>query len=175
VVCGERFEVSQQSDLVSLVSILIKQLREKKWSLGFAESCTGGLLSTEVTKLPGVSDVFKGSVISYSNEVKKDLLAVKQETLDSVGAVSREVVLQMAAGARASLKVDVAVGISGVAGPTGGTSDKPVGLVWISGLGPNFEVAEKHNFKGSRVEIQKQAVEAAINLLIKKLKIEEKV
>jgi nicotinamide-nucleotide amidase len=162
--------VSLHQDFGSLVSSLIKILREKKYSVGFAESCTGGLLSAEVAKVPGVSDVFKGSVVSYSNEIKKDLLAVKAETLDAVGAVSREVVLEMAAGARQRLKVELSSAISGVAGPTGGTSDKPVGLVWIASQGPNFQVAEKFQFRGSRVEIQKQAVEAALAMMIRNLK-----
>lgn len=162
--------MSTQKDLGSLISSLIKILREKKYSVGFAESCTGGLLSAEVAKIPGVSDVFKGSVVSYSNEIKKDLLAVKPETLDAVGAVSREVVLEMATGARNTLHVEISAAISGVAGPTGGSADKPVGLVWIASQGPNFQVAEKFQFRGSRVEIQKQAVEAAIELMIKNLK-----
>ncbi len=109
-------------------------LTEKKMTIGTAESCTGGYLAHLITSVSGSSIYFKGSIISYSNEIKKDILGVKEETLQTFGAVSEQTVSEMISGALDKLKVDIAIAISGVAGPNGGTLEKPVGTVFI-GIG----------------------------------------
>ena len=148
------------------LSRLIEIFRSRKLTLSFAESCTGGRLSAFVTEQPGVSDIFLGSVVSYSNQVKEDLLGVRRDALLSEGAVSDKVARQMAQGVRRQLHSEWSVAITGIAGPSGGTPDKPVGTVWFAVCGPNFEAAEKKLFTGSRVEIQDHAVNFAIEFLI---------
>ncbi|GIL16680.1 MAG: hypothetical protein BroJett040_04310 [Oligoflexia bacterium] len=148
---------------------LIETIRSKKLTVGFGESCTGGLLSATLTKVAGVSDVFMGSVVSYSYPAKVDLLGVSQETLNTEGAVSEEVALQMARGVCERLKVDCSIAITGVAGPGGGSPDKPVGTVWFAAKGPGFEVSERKLFAGDREQIQKLSVEFAVELLLNAL------
>jgi len=132
-----------------------------------AESCTGGFIAHLLTSSPGSSAYFKGSVVSYANEVKKDILGVEQGTLDRVGAVSEEVVLQMVKGALAQMKTDYAVAVSGIMGPDGGSSDKPVGTVWIAVGDRNRSEAYKLSFRFDRMRnIQLTAVNA-LNLLRK--------
>lgn len=144
---------------------LIQILRQKKWTVGFAESCTGGRLSAVFTEISGVSDVFVGSVVSYANEVKTDLLDVRPETLKSFGAVSEDTAREMVRGLRARLKVTVGVAVTGIAGPTGGTPSKPVGTVCFAAAGPAFEEARTVRFEGDRVSVQSQAAEFAMNFL----------
>lgn len=117
---------------VKLEEVVGKLLREKNLKLGTAESCTGGYLAHRVTSVPGASEYFKGSVIAYSNEVKNSLLGVRKETLEEFGAVSEETVREMAAGAILALGTDLAVAVSGIAGPDGGTPEKPVGTIWVA-------------------------------------------
>ena len=107
-------------------------LKEKKWMLGTAESCTGGYIAHMITSNPGSSEYYKGSVIAYHNDLKEDLLHVPVDILDQYGAVSEETVKAMAYGALGMLGVDICIAISGIAGPNGGTTEKPVGLVWIA-------------------------------------------
>ncbi len=147
----------------------IKALRQQKMTVGFAESCTGGRLSALWTETAGVSDVFLGSIISYSNQAKLDLLGVAPEALKIHGAVSAEVARQMAKGAQASLKVSWALAITGVAGPSGGSGTKPVGTVWFGMVGPGVEETCQQKFSGDRVEIQNQAAEFATSWLAEKL------
>lgn len=116
----------------TLEEVVGKMLRARNLTIATAESCTGGFLAHRITSLAGASAYFKGSVIAYSNEVKTALLGVKEATLQTRGAVSEETVVEMVAGARALLGVDLAVATSGVAGPDGGTPEKPVGTVWIA-------------------------------------------
>ena len=115
-----------------LEGVLGNMLRERNWTLATAESCTGGYLAHLITTVPGASDYFKGSVVAYSNDLKNRLLGVRQETLDEFGAVSEETVREMAAGALQLLQTDLAVAVSGIAGPGGGTADKPVGTIWVA-------------------------------------------
>jgi len=130
-----------------------------------AESCTGGGVGSAITAVPGSSAVFMGGVISYANEVKRDVLGVSQSTLDSVGAVSPETAAQMAEGARKLLKTDLAVSLTGIAGPDGGSVEKPVGLVWF-GIATNDGVrTEKKIFQGDRARIREQAVTHALGIL----------
>lgn len=145
---------------------LVDLFRSKKLSLSFAESCTGGKLSALITEISGVSDIYMGSVVSYSNEVKVNLLGVSRDTLVSEGAVSESIARQMAQGVRNQLKTDWAVAITGIAGPTGGTPTKPVGLVCFAVAGPDFVSADKKQFYGTRIEVQTQACVFAMEMLI---------
>ncbi|MEZ0391685.1 MAG: CinA family protein [Pseudobdellovibrionaceae bacterium] len=147
----------------------IEKLRSRKQTVGFGESCTGGLLAATLAALPGVSDIFLGSVVSYSNQAKVDLLGVSWSVLKVEGAVSGTVARQMAQGVRNQLKCHWSVTITGIAGPTGGTEFKPVGTVWFAVIGPGFDTTERKLFSGSRTEIQKQAVDFAIELLLKSM------
>lgn len=142
-----------------------RALRAKKKTLAVAESCTGGKLGDMLTEVPGSSDYFLGGVISYSNDAKADLLGVDRGTLKTKGAVSEEVALQMASGARRALGADVGVGITGVAGPRGGTVTKPVGLVYIAVSSGEASVCRRNLFKGSRSSIKKQSAEKALAML----------
>ncbi|WP_347356076.1 CinA family protein [Bdellovibrio sp.] len=141
---------------------LIRSLRDQKLTVGFAESCTGGALSAFLTEQPGVSDIFLGSVVSYSNEAKVDLLGVRRDTLMQEGAVSETVARQMAHGVRRQLKTDWSVAITGIAGPTGGTPSKPVGTVCFAIAGPGFEDSRKELFSGDRKSIQMTSVDYAV-------------
>lgn len=152
---------------------LIRSLRDQKLTVGFAESCTGGALSAFVTEQSGVSDIFLGSVVSYSNEAKVDLLGVRRDTLMQEGAVSELVARQMAHGVRRQLKTDWSVAITGIAGPTGGTPEKPVGTVCFAIVGPDFEDSRKEIFSGDRKAIQMTSVDYAVNWLVQALGAEE--
>lgn len=154
------------SDLQNKLEKLIAELRTRKLSLGFGESCTGGLLSSVVGSIAGVSDIFMGSVVSYSYAAKVDLLGVSWDTLNNVGAVSEDVAKQMARGVCTKLKVNCSIAITGIAGPSGGTPEKPVGTVWFAVKGPRFEVATSKLFSGDRTAIQRQSVEFAIQFLL---------
>ncbi len=148
-----------------LLEELVAELRRHQFTVGFAESCTGGLMSSELAKIPGVSDVFAGAIISYSNQVKADLLGVEPEVLKNQGAVSEVVACQMVRGACEKLRVPCAIAVTGVAGPTGGSPEKPVGSVWIAVKVKNLETSRLFHFKGSREQIQSAAVEAGLELL----------
>ncbi len=144
---------------------LIRSLRSRKLTLSFAESCTGGALSAFLTEQAGVSDIFLGSVVSYSNEAKVDLLGVRRDTLMQEGAVSESVARQMACGARRQLKSDWSVALTGIAGPSGGTATKPVGTVCIAIAGPSFEESRKVIFSGNRKAIQQETVDYSVRWL----------
>jgi nicotinamide-nucleotide amidase len=153
-----------------LVQALLSELRSRKLTVSFAESCSGGRLSAQVAEVAGVSDVFLGSVVSYSYQAKVDLLGVSWETLNSEGAVSEKVARQMARGCCERLRSSWSVAITGIAGPSGGTEEKPVGTVWFATSGPNFDCAEKKVFSGNRIQIQEQSANFAIELLVKGIK-----
>ena len=121
-------------DDVSIENLIGDKLRQKKMTLSTAESCTGGSVAARITAIAGCSDYFKGSVVAYSNEVKMSMLDVDAALLDMHGAVSEEVVIAMAKGVAKNLNTDCAVATSGIAGPGGGTPDKPVGTVWIAAV-----------------------------------------
>lgn len=148
---------------------LLRVLRARDLKIGFAESCTGGLLSGSFARVPGVSDVFLGSVVSYSNQVKIDLLGVSPTTLRFDGAVSERVAREMARGACEHLHVECSIAVTGIAGPSGGTPEKPVGTVWFAVRGPAFEAAVRRQFSGDRDAIQNQAVEFATEFLLGEL------
>ncbi len=151
------------------LDLLINKLRSQKQTVAFAESCTGGLLSATLCAVPGVSDIFLGSIISYAYQSKVDLLVVSWNTLNSKGAVSDSVALEMAHGVKSRLNSSWSLSVTGVAGPTGGSPEKPVGLVWFGAVGPQIEASEKLIFSGHRTEIQRQAADYAVKLLLKLL------
>lgn len=140
-------------------------LRDKKATLATAESCTGGYLAHLITSISGSSDYFKGSVISYANEIKINELGVKSTDMDNYGAVSQQVVEQMALGVLQKYNVDYAISTSGIAGPTGGTDEKPIGTVWIAVATKNNVISKKFTFGKIRsVNIERSAI-AALGML----------
>ncbi len=152
----------------NLSSVLIKELIKRKESLVFAESCSGGLLSSSITAVPGSSQVFKGSIISYSNDLKQSLLNIPENLIKKFGAVSEEVAETMAINAKEKLNSDWSIAISGIAGPSGGNKEKPVGLVYISIAGPNDHITNiKKIFSSTRnrIEIQRLSVNVCLNSL----------
>jgi PncC family amidohydrolase len=136
---------------------LIELLKTKKLTISTAESCTGGLISRLITDVPGSSEVFIGGVVSYSNEMKMKWLGVKSETLIRYGTVSEQTVMEMLKGIIRETGSDLAVAVSGIAGPTGGTPDKPVGTVFIGAAFHKQKVVKKFLFKGNREEVRKQS------------------
>ena len=149
----------------STAELVVDLLRDRGLTLATAESCTGGLVAARVTEVPGSSDVFLGSVVAYSNSVKRDRLAVPEAVLAAHGAVSAETASAMAAGARTALGADVAVSVTGVAGPGGGTEEKPVGLVYLHAVGPDGELSRRLDFPGDRETIRLRAAVAALHLV----------
>lgn len=147
-----------------LVEVVADQLRTHGYSLGLAESCTGGLVAALVTQ-HAASDYFLGAVVSYDNKIKSTLLGVSEQILESEGAVSEAVVHQMAQGAQQAFGCDVALAISGIAGPTGGTAEKPVGLVHFAVATPSAAVARRQVFNGDRRQVQLRAAYAGLNLI----------
>jgi PncC family amidohydrolase len=141
-------------------------LIKHKCTVVTAESCTGGLIGSLITDVSGSSDYYLGGVISYANSVKQELLGVKAETLATVGAVSRETALQMARGVRHLLGADYALATTGIAGPTGGTAEKPVGLVYIALVGPDVEQCERHIWDQDRIENKILSARRAIQMLV---------
>ncbi len=152
----------------TLPSVLIKELTERDQTIVFAESCTGGLLSSSLTSISGSSQVFKGSIVSYSNELKNSLLNISEEKLTKYGAVSEEVCESMAINVKEKLGADWGIAISGIAGPNGGSQYKPVGLVYISIAGPNNHISnikKLFNSTRNRREIQTLSVNVCLNSL----------
>jgi len=135
-------------------------------TLALAESCTGGLVAHHITNVSGSSAAFLGGVVSYSNEAKNQILGVAQEVLETVGAVSTETALEMAQGARHLFGADVALSVTGIAGPTGGTEEKPVGLVYIHLSAADVDFGERWNWSGSREQNKSQSAEAVLRLLL---------
>lgn len=148
-----------------LISKIVAKLDSLGESLALAESCTGGLVSAQLATLPGVSKVFNGSVISYANHVKTEILDVPEEMFAAFGAVSEQVALRMAEGARVKLRSTWAVAITGIAGPGGGTPLKPVGTVCFGLVGPSVADCQSTLFTGNRTEIQGKAAQFALNAL----------
>lgn len=140
-------------------------LRQRGWRLAVAESCTGGLIGNLITNIAGSSTYYVGSVTAYAYEAKVRLLGVKWETLEKFGAVSEETVLEMASGVRLALAADIGISVSGIAGPGGGTPEKPVGLTWIGLSDPTTEKAWRNIWQGDRIAIKTQAAQAALQLL----------
>ncbi|MCK5857324.1 MAG: competence/damage-inducible protein A [Bacteroidales bacterium] len=149
----------------TLEELVGKLLLKNNLSLSTAESCTGGMIAQKITSIAGSSQYFKGSVVAYSNEIKEQILSVRFEDLEKYGAVSEVVVLQMAENMRNMYSTDYALAVSGIAGPGGGTPEKPVGTVWISIAGPQGSKAQKFLFGGERVRNIDWAYQTALNML----------
>jgi nicotinamide-nucleotide amidase len=145
--------------------LVLSLCRARGLSLATAESCTGGLVAARLTSVPGSSDVFLGGVVAYSNELKREQLGVDPALLEEFGAVSAEVGEAMAAGARSGLGADVAVSVTGVAGPAGGTPDKPVGLVFLHAEGPDGGRGLRFDLPGDRASIRGRSAVAALHLV----------
>ncbi len=141
-------------------------LTDRKLTLSTAESCTGGLVASRITDVPGSSVYFMGGIVAYSYEAKAALLGVSWNTLNGKGAVSREAVIEMARGARKALDTDIAVSVSGIAGPGGGTPDKPVGTVWIGLSTPSGDEARHFVWEGDRIQNKQLSSEAALQIVL---------
>jgi len=152
-------------DGADLAAVVLDQLRTRTARLVIAESCTGGLLGGRITAIPGASDVFIGGVIAYDNVVKSGTLDVRPELLEQYGAVSEQVVTAMAEGVQRQFAVDAALAITGIAGPSGGTPEKPVGTVWLAVRFGAESRALQRIFPGDRGEIRARAAQAALDLL----------
>ncbi len=161
-------------DIDGLSEVVLDGLKRRRETLAVAESCTGGLLSAHLTDVPGASEVFLGGVVSYSNEAKEHFIDVPHETLVEHGAVSEEVARAMAEGVRARFGSDWGAGITGIAGPTGGTEEKPVGLVHWAVAGPDGVSAKHHVFLGDRSIVRVWSLNATLDLLRRRLLVLER-
>ena len=157
--------------LIALAESVLRAARHKKIRIATAESCTGGLISACLTEIPGSSDVFERGFVVYSNDAKMTNLNVSRKTIMDFGAVSAETALEMAEGALSASHADLAVSVTGIAGPDGGSAEKPVGLVYLGvSLRRNGKSRTlKNNFTGNRAEIRLKAVEAALTALLKEI------
>ncbi len=149
---------------------VIDLLREKSLTIATAESCTGGLIGAELVNVPGASDVYGYGFITYANEAKEKILGVKRETLSTVGAVSPETAEEMARGAAYAAGSDLAVSVTGIAGPGGGSPEKPVGLVYIGLYDRGNVIVKKCLFSGDRKEIRNQTRDTALSLILRALR-----
>ncbi len=155
-------------DLIKLAEKAVENLKLKNKTLALAESCTGGWVSKLITDVSGASAIYQGGVCSYSNEVKMRVLGVKEETLNSFGAVSEQVAVQMAEGVRTTLNSDIGIGITGIAGPLSDNTAKPVGLIYIAIADETKTLCTelKNNFtENIRLQNRASAVKTALNLL----------
>ena len=157
-------DIFNKNDMIALQTLL----KANKQTITTAESCTGGLVASMITKVSGSSDIFNGSIVSYSNKIKNQELDVKNETLEKYGAVSCEVVQEMLDGVINKFDANFAIAISGIAGPNGGTTNKPVGTV-IIGIADsnNHKIVNVYNFNGSREEVQIQAAKHSLKEILK--------
>ena len=150
-----------------ILEVLVGELlRERGLRLAVAESCTGGLVGHRLTNVAGSSTYYLGSVTAYAYEAKVRLLGVRWETLEQHGAVSPETVIEMAHGVRTALAADIGLAVSGIAGPGGGTPEKPVGLTWVGISSPWDEFARQFLWHGDRIENKEQSAQAAMQVLV---------
>jgi nicotinamide-nucleotide amidase len=163
----EAFVYARGDDAGPIEEIVLTLCRERGLTLATAESCTGGMVAERLTAIPGASDVFLGSVVAYADAVKTGELGVPADVLAAHGAVSAEVAAAMAAGARERFGTDVAVSVTGIAGPDGGSEEKPVGLVYLHAVGPGGELAVDFSYGGDRETIRKRATATALHLVRK--------
>lgn len=162
-------DVSVNREEPLLEEQIVGLLCEKKVTLATAESCTGGMLASRIIDVPGVSEVFKAGFVTYANEAKQNLIGVKEETLAQFGAVSEQTAREMVLGTMKAAKADMAVATTGIAGPGGGTKEKPVGLVYIACGSADDIIVERCLFSGSRKEIRQASVEHALGMLYKEI------
>ena len=140
-------------------------LAQRELTLAVAESCTGGLVSHRITDVPGSSVYYRGSITAYSNEIKVHILRVQRSTLDRCGAVSGQAALEMARGVRCLLRADIGLSVTGIAGPDGGTPEKPVGLVYVALSAADGDWVERRVWDGDRWQNKARSAEAALDLL----------
>jgi PncC family amidohydrolase len=150
----------------SLEVVIGKLLSQQHLTLATAESCTGGLIGHRLTEIPGSSEYFRGGIIAYSNEIKERVLGVSQAALEQHGAVSAETALAMARGARRVLQTDLAVSVTGIAGPGGGSADKPIGLTYIAVTAQDYERVARFVWESDRSGNKRSSSEAALQLVI---------
>ena len=153
----------------ALEAMIGRTLKEHNYTIACAESCTGGLLTSRLTDISGSSAYVKSSIVSYTNEIKINLLKVKPETIEKFEVTSKEVAVEMAEGVRNLMGSDLGVGTTGIAGPTGSTEKSPVGFVYIALAGPHGSVVEEHHLIGDRWEVKWQTTEAALMMIRKYL------
>jgi PncC family amidohydrolase len=156
-------------ELDRLAAQAVESAARKNKTLAFAESCTGGLIAAAVTSVPGASAVFQGSAVTYSNDAKHDLLGVSYDVLERFGAVSAECAEQMAIGAKRIYRADLTVSVTGIAGPGGGTPEKPVGTVWFGFAAENGAGTFMRLFAGGRDAVRAATVSEALRFLLKEL------
>lgn len=152
---------------VALAARLIEACTARGMTVATAESCTGGLVSHLLTEIPGSSACLRGGVVAYADEVKRDVLGVPADVLAAHGAVSAQVAVAMAEGARAVLGTDAAISVTGIAGPGGGTPAKRVGLTYVAAAGPGGTEVERHQWTGDRAANKQASAEAALRLLLR--------
>jgi nicotinamide-nucleotide amidase len=152
-----------------LAALVLEQARRRGLRIGTAESCTGGLVGERLTEIPGSSDVYMGGVVCYDNALKVSLLGVPPDLIERDGAVSESVVRAMAEGAVARLGVDVAVAVTGIAGPSGGTPEKPVGTVWLAVAHAGETTTRRSKFVGSRHDIRRRAAQGALAMVLRRV------
>ena len=155
---------------MNVVENILIEARKKGIKIACAESCTGGLIGAALTEIAGISEVFNGSAVTYSNEAKKNILGVKDDTLKNFGAVSEQCAIEMAEGALKIYDADVSISVTGIAGPDGGSELKPVGTVWFGVASEKNSNAFMIKFSGSRNEIRNSAVNFALKKILQKMK-----
>ncbi len=156
-------------DDTTLVQALVKKLIEKKITISTAESCTGGLIASEITSVEGSSEIFGSGYVTYANSAKMKMLGVKDKTLADFGAVSKQTAKEMAEGARAASGADIAVSVTGIAGPGGGSAEKPVGLVYIALADKDGTIVKKTNLDGSRDKVRGRTVKNVLKMVIQRI------
>ena len=152
-----------------LAAALVKNLREKGVLISFAESCTGGLIASAITDIAGASEIFLGSAVTYSNSAKENILGVRSETLKKYGAVSEECAKEMAAGSKKIYGSEIAMSVTGIAGPDGGSAEKPVGTVWFGFASKSENYAFVCHFDGNREDIRNKTVEKVLSTILEKM------
>jgi nicotinamide-nucleotide amidase len=159
--------MDQKDNYEVLLSNVVEKLTQEGKTIATAESCTGGMIGSILTEVSGVSDIYMGGAVTYSNQAKMDMIGVKKETLDKFGAVSKETAIEMAGGIRKVLNTSFGISSTGIAGPTGGTPEKPVGLVYIAICGENALEYKELRLSGSRQDVRRATCMEVLKLIYK--------
>lgn len=159
-----------ESETICISETIGKLLAQRNATVATAESCTGGGIAHSITAIAGSSAYFKGSIVAYANEVKQNLLQVSPQIIEIHGAVSRECVESMSENCRKIFGTTYSIATSGIAGPSGGSAEKPIGTVWIALTTPQQTISQKHFFTGNRIDVVQQSVIAALRMLLSELK-----
>ena len=158
-------DIFTEDEEVSLEETVVRLLKERGYTISFAESCTGGMVSARLVGVPGASEVYRAGLVTYSNDAKHKLIRVRQETLDMFGAVSAQTAEQMVLGVCEAVGADAGVAVTGIAGPDGGTPEKPVGLVYIAAAVHGRVCVKENHFTGNRQKVRERSVNAALDLV----------